>query len=150
MSITERVQSVIERFNQYDDWEDKYRELIKFGKNLDALDEKDWIDKFKIKGCQSQVWLKPADKDGKGLFQAASDAVLVKGIIALVIKVYSDSTPDEILTLKADFLKQIGITDHLSMNRTNGLASMLKQVHMYGMVFKTLSDKGVKDADPFS
>ena len=150
MSITERVQSVIDRFNKYDDWEDKYKELIKFGKNLDELEEKFWIDKFKIKGCQSQVWLRPAYQNGCVIFQAASDAVLVKGIIALITEVYSDSTPDEILTLKADFLKQIGITDHLSMNRTNGLASMLKQVHMYAMVFKSLSDKGVKDADPFS
>ena len=147
--MQQRVTQIIERFNKFDHWEDRYKELIVFGKELDELPEQLCIDKYKVKGCQSQVWLKPAYSKGVISFRAQSDAVLVKGIIAVVCKAYSHSTPDEILELSADFLKEIGITEHLSMNRTNGLASMLKQVKMYAMVFKSLKDKGVLSADNF-
>lgn len=149
MSIQDRITSVSERFNKHEDWEDKYRELIKFGKDLDELSEAECTDKFKVKGCQSQVWLKPNYNDGRITFKANSDAVLVKGIVALITQVYSDSTPQELIETQPTFLKELGITEHLSMNRTNGLASMLKQVQMYGIVFKSLLDKGVKSADPF-
>lgn len=147
MDINQRIESVKRRFNQFNDWEDKYREMIKFGKELEQLSEDHWVDKYKIKGCQSQVWLRPSYQDGIVRFMAASDAVLVRGIISIVVNVYSDSAPEDILKAKPDFLKDIGITEHLSMNRTNGLASMIKQVQMYGMVFKSLKDKGVMDAD---
>lgn len=147
MDIDQRIDSVKKRFNQFNDWEDKYREMIKFGKELEQLDEEFWIDKFKIKGCQSQVWLKPSYANGQVFFKAASDAVLVRGIISVVVSVYSGSTPAEIMQVKADFLKDIGITEHLSLNRTNGLASMIKQVQMYAMVFKSLHDKGIMDAN---
>ena len=149
MGISDRIQKISDRFNRHSHWEDKYRELIAFGKELDLLADEDCVEKFRIKGCQSQVWLKPHYTAGRVTFSANSDAVLVKGIVALITFVYSDTTPDEIIATKPHFLQELGITDHLSMNRTNGLASMLKQVQMYGMIFKSLSDKGVDSADPF-
>lgn len=149
MSIEERVTQVKERFAQYDNWEDKYREIIKIGKELELLSESECEERFRVKGCQSQVWLKPSYKDGQVFFHAASDAILVRGIIGLIVKVYSNSSPSEIIQTGPDFLKEIGITEHLSLNRTNGLASMIKQVHMYGIVFKSLFDKGVMNADNF-
>jgi cysteine desulfuration protein SufE len=149
MEINQRIETVKDRFNQFDNWEDKYREVIKFGKGLAELSEAELEDKFKIKGCQSQVWLKPSFKAGVLYFKAASDAVLVKGIIAIVVEVYSGSKPEDIINTKATFLQDIGISEHLSMNRTNGLASMIKQVQMYAMIFKSLADKGILDADNF-
>ena len=149
MSIENRVVGLVERFNQYNDWEDRYKELIKIGKNLDDLPVEFQVEKFQIKGCQSKVWLRPQYKNGVVEFFATSDAVLVKGIVGLLVEAYSHATPDEIISYKDDFLKDIGITDHLSMNRTNGLASMLKQIKMYGIVFKSLADKGIKDANNF-
>ena len=149
MDINQRIKSVKERFDKFNDWEDKYREIIKFGKELDQLEEDYCIDKFKIKGCQSQVWLKPTYSDGQVIFRAASDAILVQGIIAVIVNVYSNSKPSEIMETSPDFLKEIGISEHLSLNRTNGLASMIKQVQMYAFVFKSLYDKGVMSADNF-
>ena len=149
MAISDRIQKVSDRFDRHKQWEDKYKELIHFGKELDALPDEECLEKFRVKGCQSQVWLKPHYEAGVVSFKANSDAVLVKGIVALIIDVYSNSTPEEITGTNPGFLQKIGITEHLSMNRTNGLASMLKQVQMYGMVFKSLSDKGVMSADPF-
>lgn len=149
MTIQDQIGQVRDRFNKFNNWEDKYRELIVFGKELDQLEEKYWIDKFLVKGCQSKVWLRPEYKDGKVFFSATSDAVLVRGIIGLIVSVYSGHEPDEILKTKPDFLKDIGITEHLSMNRTNGLSSMLKQVQMYAFAFKSLADKGIKNAGDF-
>jgi cysteine desulfuration protein SufE len=149
MSIESRVSHLVERFNQYNDWEDRYKELIKIGKSLEDLPIEFQVEKFQIKGCQSKVWLKPKYENGEVQFLASSDAILVKGIVGLLVEAYSGSTPDEIISYKDDFLRDIGITDHLSMNRTNGLASMLKQIKMYGIVFKSLSDKGIKDANNF-
>ena len=147
MSIRERIQKVSERFAQHDHWEDKYKELINFGKDLAELPDSDCSEKFKVKGCQSQVWLKPDYSGGVITFKANSDAVLVKGIVALIVEVYSGSTPKEVVETPPNFLKDLGITEHLSMNRTNGLASMIKQVQMYGLVYKSLSDRGVMNAD---
>lgn len=146
MSIDERVEKLVERFNQYNDWEERYKELIKLGRELDSLDEQYQVEKFQVKGCQSQVWLVPEFESGTVRFRADSDAVLVRGIVATLVNVYSSATPDEILEYKDDFLKKIGITEHLSMNRTNGLASMLKQIKMYAVAYKSLADKGIKDA----
>jgi cysteine desulfuration protein SufE len=146
MEIDKRIETVKERFNKFDNWEDKYREVIKFGKNLEELSTDEQQEKFKVKGCQSQVWLKPSFKSGIIHFKAASDAVLVRGIIAIIVEVYSGSKPEEIIAAKAGFLQDIGISEHLSMNRTNGLASMIKQVQMYAMIFKSLADKGILDA----
>lgn len=139
------VEQIIDRFNKYSDWEDRYRELIKTGKSLTDLDESQKIDKFKVRGCQSQVWLVPELRDGKVLFKADSDAVLVKGIVALLVEAYSGLTPEEITAQDTGFLKEIGITEHLSMNRTNGLANMVKQIKMYAMAFQSLVAKGINN-----
>ncbi len=141
MSVGERIAQVISRFKAQEDWEERYKELIQIGKNLALYPEEQRVEKFKIKGCQSQVWLYPEFKMGKVYFHADSDALLVKGIIGLLTEVYSGSKPQEILETSADFLKEIGITEHLSMNRTNGLASMLKQIQMYALVYKSLGEK---------
>lgn len=138
MTIIERAQNVKERFLQFNDWEDRYKELIQLGKTLPAYPEDKRDEKYKIKGCQSQVWLYPELKDGRVYFYADSDALLVKGIVGILVSVYSDSTPAEILSMKPDFLKEVGITEHLSMNRTNGLAAMMKQIQMYALVYQSM------------
>jgi cysteine desulfuration protein SufE len=141
--MTDRTTQVKERFLQFKDWEDRYKELINLGKQLPAYPEDKRDEKFKVKGCQSQVWLCPEFKEGRVYFHADSDAVLVKGIVGILVSVYSDSTPDEILSTSPDFLKEVGITEHLSMNRSNGLAAMMKQIQMYAVVFKSMSAQKV-------
>lgn len=138
MDILSRTLEIKQRFLQFPEWEERYKELIHLGRELTSYPEDKREDKYKIKGCQSQVWLYPEFKGGRVYFHADSDAVLVKGIVALLVKVYSDATPDEILTTKPDFLKEVGITEHLSMNRSNGLAAMMKQMQMYALVFKSM------------
>lgn len=138
MNIHERISQVRERFLKFSDWEDRYKELIELGKDLKNYPEDKREDKYQVKGCQSQVWLYPEFKDGRVYFWGDSDAVLVKGIVGLLVYVYSEATPDQILGTKPDFLKEVGITEHLSMNRSNGLASMVKQMQMYAVVFKTI------------
>ncbi len=138
MSIQERIARVQERFLRLSDWEDRYKELISVGKEMAPFPEEHRLEKYLVKGCQSQVWLFPEFKNNRVHFHADSDAVLVRGIVALLTQVYSDTSPQEILTTPADFLKVIGITEHLSMNRTNGLNSMLKQIQLYAAVYKSL------------
>jgi cysteine desulfuration protein SufE len=137
--MQDRIDLIKARFTQYNDWEDRYKELINLGRELGTYPEDRRDEKYKVKGCQSQVWLYPEFKDGKVFFHGDSDAVLVKGIVALLVSVYSNATPDEILGTKPDFLKEVGITEHLSMNRSNGLASMMKQMQMYALVFKSMN-----------
>jgi len=139
VDIQERVTRVKERFLQFKDWEDRYKELILIGRELSSYPEDKREDKFKVKGCQSQVWLYPEFKEGRVYFHADSDALLVKGIVGLLVSVYSDATPDEILATKPEFLKEVGITEHLSMNRSNGLAAMMKQMQMYAVVLKSIN-----------
>ena len=136
--MTERISLIKQRFLQFKDWEDRYKELIHLGRELAPYPEDKRLDQFKVKGCQSQVWLVPEFKDGRVFFHGDSDALLVKGIVGLLVSVYSDATPDEILSTNPDFLKEVGITEHLSMNRSNGLASMMKQIQMYAVVFKSM------------
>lgn len=135
--MKERIDKIKERFLQYNDWEDRYKELIQLGKSLDSYPEDKRDEKYKVKGCQSQVWLYPEVRNGRVYFYGDSDAVLVKGIVALLLNVYSDATPAEILATKPEFLKEVGITEHLSMNRSNGLAAMMKQIQMYALVLQT-------------
>jgi cysteine desulfuration protein SufE len=139
--MTERVNQIKQRLGQYSDWEDRYKELIQLGKSLQNYPEDKRDEKYKVKGCQSQVWLYPELKDGRVYFFGDSDAVLVKGIVGLLLSVYSDATPDEILATKPEFLKEVGITEHLSMNRSNGLAAMMKQIQMYALVYKSLNQQ---------
>jgi len=147
MQSDNKIDTLVERFNQFKDWEDRYRELMLFGKEYPVLDEKYQVDKFKVNGCQSQVWLYPTLKDGKVILSADSDAVLVKGIVSLLVHAYTERTPDEILSLQPEFLERLGITEHLSMNRTNGIRAMLKKIQTYAMLFKSLVDKGVTNVD---
>lgn len=134
----ERTNQIKARFLQFSDWEDRYKELIHLGRQLSAYPEDKREEKYKVKGCQSQVWLYPEFKDGKVYFHGDSDAMLVKGIVGLLVSVYSDATPDEILSTSAEFLKEVGITEHLSMNRSSGLAAMMKQMQMYALVYKSM------------
>jgi cysteine desulfuration protein SufE len=130
---------VVARFHAHADWEDRYKELIQVGKEMPAYPEEFREEKFKVRGCQSQVWLHPTLQEGRVHFAADSDALLVKGIVGLLVHVYSGATPAEILATKGEFLKDIGITEHLSMNRTNGLASMMKQIQMYALVYQGMA-----------
>lgn len=136
MSIQERIADLKGRFSDIKEWEDRYKLIIEMGKKLPAMPEEGKIDSFKIKGCQSQVWLFPRFENGKILFYGDSDAAIVKGIVALLFAVYSESTPDEILMTRPTFLEEMGIREHLSMSRANGLSSMLKQIQLYGLAFK--------------
>jgi cysteine desulfuration protein SufE len=139
MSIENSIKEIESTFAQAKDWEDKYRQIIKYGKELEDMNDDLKIDKYKVKGCQSQVWLFPELKEGKVYFQADSDAMLVKGIISVLLKVYSGQSADDILAHEPSFLNDLGITQHLSMNRSNGLASMMKQIKMYALAMKALS-----------
>jgi cysteine desulfuration protein SufE len=132
----DRIKSIVDEFKKYSDWEDRYKHLITLGKNLPPMDESQKTESNKIKGCQSQVWLHAELSGDKILFSADSDASIVKGIIALLVQVYSGCSPDEILSIKPTFLEEIGLKEHLSMSRANGLTAMVKQISFYAMAFK--------------
>lgn len=140
--ITQRIESLVKDFTQFKDWEDRYRHLIDLGKKLPAMNEAEKTESNKVKGCQSQVWLSAKLENGKIFFEADSDASIVKGIVALLVEVYSGSTPDEILTTKPTFLEDLGLREHLSMSRANGLNSMMKQISFYAMAFKAKMQMG--------
>ena len=141
MTINELQDNVIEEFSAFDDWMDKYALLIDLGNSLPPLEEKYKTESNLIEGCQSRVWLQADDVDGKIVFNAESDALIVKGIIALLIKVLSGHTPDEILNADLYFIDKIGLRDHLSPTRSNGLLSMVKQIRMYALAFKAKEGK---------
>ena len=136
MSINELQDEVIAEFSDLDDWMDRYQLLIDLGSEQSPLDEKYKTDQNLIEGCQSRVWLQADDVDGKVIFQAESDALIVKGIIALLIKVLSGHTPEEILSADLYFIDRIGLKEHLSPTRSNGLLAMVKQMRMYALAFK--------------
>ena len=136
MAIQERIEEIITKFNQFDDWEDRYRELIKLGKSLPEMTESYKTEDNKVKGCQSQVWLHPTFSEGIIKFEGDSDAAIVKGIVGVLLYVYSESTPMEILSNKPTFIDDIGLRQHLSMSRANGLNSMLKKISIYAMAFQ--------------
>lgn len=136
MTIDELQEEIILEFNDFDDWMDRYQLLIDLGSEQPPLDPKYKIEQNLIVGCQSRVWLQADLVDGKIVFQAESDAVIVKGIIALLIKVLSNHTPDEILKADLHFIDAIGLKDHLSPTRSNGLLSMVKQMRIYALAFK--------------
>lgn len=136
MTINEMQDEVIAEFSDFNDWMDRYQLLIDLGNEQQPLDEKYKTDQNLIEGCQSRVWLQADEQDGKIIFQAESDALIVKGIIALLIKVLSGHTPDEILEADLYFIPQIGLQEHLSPTRSNGLLAMVKQMRMYALAFK--------------
>ena len=134
-TINEIQDEIIDDFSVFDDWMDKYSLLIELGNSLLPLDPKYKTNNNLIEGCQSRVWLHADLIDGKVVFQGESDAVIVKGIVSLLIKVLSDHTPDEILSSDLYFIEKIGLKEHLSPTRSNGLVSMLKQMKLYAIAF---------------
>lgn len=136
MNREERIKEIVEKFGRFNSWEDRYKEIIEMGKSLEAMPLDEKTEANKVKGCQSQVWLSAEMKNNLLYFHGDSDASIVKGIVAILLSVYSKLTPDEILTLKPTFLDEIGLRQHLSMSRANGLNSMLKQIQFYAMAFK--------------
>ena len=140
MTIQETQQEIVEEFDLFDEWMDKYEHIIELGKDLPLIDEKYKTDENLIKGCQSKVWLHAALKKGKIIFTADSDAIITKGIVGLVIRVFSNHTPQEIIDADLFFIDQIGLQEHLSPTRSNGLLSMLKQIRMYAIVFSSQSN----------
>ena len=140
-TINELQDEVIEEFSDFDDWMDKYQLLIDLGNEQEPLDEKYKTEQNLIDGCQSRVWLQADMEDGNVVFQAESDALIVKGIIALLIKVVSGHTPDEILNSDLYFIEKIGLKEHLSPTRSNGLLAMVKQMRMYALAFKAKQDE---------
>ena len=135
MTINERQDEIIEEFAGFDDWMDKYQLLIDLGNEQAPLDEKYKIEQNLIDGCQSRVWLQADYIDGKIHFQAESDALIVKGIVTLLIRVLDDATPQEILDADLYFIDEIGLKEHLSPTRSNGLLAMIKQMRMYAVAF---------------
>jgi cysteine desulfuration protein SufE len=136
MTIKEAQEQIIEEFSVFDDWMDKYGLLIELGNSLSPLDEKYKTANNLIEGCQSRVWLQADAVDGKILFLGESDAVIVKGIISLLINVLSGHTAQEILDADLYFIEKIGLKEHLSPTRSNGLVAMLKQMRMYALAFR--------------
>lgn len=137
MTINELQDEIIEEFSEFTDWMDKYQMLIDLGNELDVLNEKYKTESNLIDGCQSRVWLQCDYIDGKLVFTADSDALIVKGIIALLIRVINNHTPQEILDADLYFIDKIGLKDHLSPTRSNGLLAMVKQVRLYALAYKT-------------
>lgn len=141
MTINEAQDEVIEEFSDFTDWMDKYQLLIDLGNEQKPLDDKYKTESNLIDGCQSRVWLQADYEDGKIYFTAESDALIVKGIIALLIRVLSGHTPQEILDADLYFIERIGLKDHLSPTRSNGLLAMVKQIRMYALAFKVKSEE---------
>lgn len=140
MTIKETQQEIVEEFSMFDEWMDKYEYIIELGKDLPLIDEKYKVEENLIKGCQSKVWLHAELVDGKIIFTADSDAIITKGIVGLVIRVFSGHTPKEIVETDLFFIDQIGLQEHLSPTRSNGLLAMLKQIRMYAIVFSSQSN----------
>ncbi len=136
MTLQEVQDKIVEDFSIFDDWMDKYQQLIELGKDLPPIDEKKRIDTYMIKGCQSKVWLDGELKEGKIYFTADSDAIITKGIVALLVSVLSGRTPKEIIEADLYFIDKIGLKENLSPTRSNGLVAMVKQMRMYAIAFQ--------------
>ena len=129
-------QEIIEEFSLFDSWDDKYEYIIDLGKKLPVLEDQYRKDENRVRGCQSTVWLVADYKDGKIYYKADSDAMIVKGLISMLIRVLSGQTPDEIVNAKLDFIREIGMMNHLAQTRSNGLLAMVKQMKNYALAFK--------------
>lgn len=134
-TINEIQDEIIEEYSIFDDWMDKYQAIIDLGNEQEPLDPKYKTDEYLIDGCQSRVWIHAEMQEGKMMIQAESDALIVKGIVGLLVKVLSGHTPAEIIENDLYFIKEIGLSDHLSPTRSNGLVSMLKQIRLYALTF---------------
>ena len=140
-TIDQVQQEIIDEFSIYGDWMDKYAYIIEQGNALEPLDEVYKTPQNIIQGCQSRVWLQTEYREGRLYFHAESDALIVKGLLALVLKVFSGRTPDEIIQADLRFMKEIGLTEHLSPTRSNGLLSVIKQIRYYAIAFKAKEEK---------
>jgi cysteine desulfuration protein SufE len=139
MTIFEKQKELINEFKEIENWDDRYAKIIKMGKELPDFPKEYRIEKNKIEGCQSQVWMHAEMKDGEVNFEADSDAMIVKGLIAMILRIYSNHKPEEILSSPPDFINEIGIDKHLSLTRKNGLGAMLKQIQMFALAYKALA-----------
>src|SRR5665647_163236 len=139
MTIEQVQQEIIEEFSVYTDWMDKYGYLIELGNDLKDLDPKEKIDQNLIKGCQSRVWLVAEMNDGKINFRGESDAVIVKGLVALLLRVVSGRTPNELLENNLHFIDDLGLKQHLSPTRSNGLLAMVKQIRLYAVAYNKIA-----------
>ena len=137
MKIEEIEKEIIEEFSIFEDWMGKYEHIIELGKSLPMIEEKYKTNDRLIKGCQSKVWLRSEFKDGVLIFTADSDAIITKGLVALMVRVLSRHSPDEIINAKMDFINKIGLTHHLSPTRANGLVNMIKQMKLDALAYKT-------------
>ena len=144
-TIQETEKEIVEEFALFDSWDDKYEYIIDLGKKLLPLEDKYKIEENRVRGCQSTVWLVADYKDEKVFYKAESDAVIVKGLISLLIRVLSSHAPDEIIDAKLDFIQQIGMTTHLAQTRSNGLLSMAKQMKNYALAYKIKSSASLND-----
>ncbi len=139
-TIVETEEEIIESFSLFDTWEEKYEYIIDLGKKLLPLDDKYKVADNVIKGCQSTVWLVSEFENGKIIFKGYSDAIIVKGLVSMLIEVLSGHTPDEILNAKLDFIREIGMMNHLAQTRSNGLLSMVKQMKNYALAYKGIRE----------
>ena len=136
MTITEIQNEIVDEFSMFDDWMQRYEYIIELGKSLPLIDEKYKTDDNIIKGCQSKVWVHAEEQNGNVVFTADSDAILTKGIIGILIRTFSNQSPQAILEANTDFIDEIGLKEHLSPTRANGLVSMIKQIKMYALAFQ--------------
>lgn len=141
MTIDKIQQEIVEEFSMFDDWMDKYAYLIELGGELEDIDPKYKTDQHVIKGCQSKVWFHPEFKDGVITFVAESDALIVKGLVALLLKVYSGQTPLDIINTEPNFIQEIGLGEHLSPTRANGLVAMIKQIKLYAIAYNKVQNR---------
>lgn len=137
MSINDIQNEIIDEFSMFEDWEERYQYMIDLGKDLPLIEAQYKTDSNIIKGCQSKVWVHAELKDDKLFFTADSDAIITKGIIAILIRVFSNQRPKDIIEANTDFIEKIGLKDHLSPTRANGLVSMIKQLKMYAIAYQT-------------
>jgi cysteine desulfuration protein SufE len=138
-TIQQREEEITDEFSLFDTWEEKYEYIIDLGRKLEPLDEKFKTEENIIKGCQSTVWLVSDFREGKVFYKADSDAVIVKGLISMLIKVLSGHMPDEILNARLDFIRDIGMMTHLAQTRSNGLLAMVKQIKNYALAYKSVN-----------
>ncbi|KGO89115.1 SufE family protein [Flavobacterium suncheonense] len=136
MTIKAIQEEIVDEFSMFDDWMQRYEYIIELGKLLPLIDEQYKTEDNLIKGCQSKVWVHAEEKDGNVVFTADSDAILTKGIIAILVRAFSNQSPKAILDADTDFIDEIGLKEHLSPTRANGLVSMIKQIKMYALAFQ--------------
>jgi cysteine desulfuration protein SufE len=145
MTLKQTEDQIINEFSIFDDWLDKYNYLIEMGKDLPKIDEKYKVDQYLISGCQSRVWLHAEYRDGRVIFTADSDAVITKGIVNLLIRVLSNQSATDIVDADLNFIDVIGLREHLSPTRSNGLGSMIKQMKLFALVYKTKGNSGLNN-----